>query len=167
MHADSADTLNTDRGPEETAADRRSTLYQETILDHGRNPRNQRAIHDPDITGDAYNPLCGDRVSVYATTGNGRIRQAAFTGSGCAICKASASLMTQTIRGLKPSEAIGLADALEHAITEAGARGYDDMRTLGRLEPLVAVRDYRGRISCALLPWVALRRAIADNGGAR
>jgi nitrogen fixation NifU-like protein len=134
-------------------------LYQEVILDHNKRPRNFHALPDA-RHANGHNPLCGDRVTVYVRMDNGRIADAAFTGSGCAISKASASLMTDAVRGLSPDEARGLFSTFHDAVT--GRRDVPD-EALGKIAVLTGVRDYPSRVKCATLAWHALEDALTGE----
>jgi len=130
-------------------------LYQEVILDHNKRPRNFRAIeHGQKAEG--YNPLCGDRLTVYLRIESGRIQDASFQGSGCAISKASASLMTDSVKGKTLEEASDLLERFQRMITRAPEEPVDD---LGKLTVLAGVRQFPIRVKCASLPWHTLRAA--------
>jgi nitrogen fixation NifU-like protein len=119
-------------------------LYQQVILDHHRRPRNFGGLEGADRHADGYNPLCGDRIRVELRLGeDGHIEQAAFTGSACAICTASASLMTESVRARPAGE---LEDAL------------------GKLVVFAGVREFPIRVKCATLPWHVLRAALEGSG---
>ena len=140
-------------------------LYQEVILDHGKHPRNHR--HPPEANRQArgYNPLCGDQLTVYlATDAEGRIADAAFEGRGCAISIASASLMTEVLRGKSEAEARLMFDDFHRLCTEEGftveqatAR---DPEALERLQVLAGVRAFPVRVKCATLAWHAMTAAL-------
>lgn len=131
-------------------------LYQEVILDHNKRPRNFRAIeHGQKAEG--YNPLCGDRLTVYLRVENGRIQDASFQGSGCAISKASASLMTDSVKGKTLEEAGDLFERFHGMITRAPEEPVDD---LGKLTVFAGVRQFPIRVKCASLPWHTLRAAV-------
>ena len=131
-------------------------LYQEVILDHNKRPRNFRAIeHGQKAEG--YNPLCGDRLTVYLRVENGRIEDASFQGSGCAISKASASLMTDSVKGKTLEEAGDLFERFHGMITRAPEEPVDD---LGKLTVFAGVRQFPIRVKCASLPWHTLRAAV-------
>ena len=134
-------------------------LYQEVILDHNKRPRNFHALPDA-RQANGHNPLCGDRVTVYVRMDEGRIAEAAFTGSGCAISKASASLMTEAVRGLLPDEARRLFATFRDAVT--GQRDVPD-DDLGKMAVLTGVRDYPSRVKCATLAWHALDDALTGD----
>lgn len=130
-------------------------LYQEVILDHNRRPRNFRAIDDA-RKAEGYNPLCGDRLTVYLRVKDGRIEDASFQGSGCAISKASASLMTDSVIGKTIDEAEALFDRFHRMITRASDEPADD---LGKLSVFAGVRQFPVRVKCASLPWHTLKAA--------
>ena len=131
-------------------------LYQEVILDHNRRPRNFRAIAAA-TRQEGYNPLCGDRLVVYVVIADGLVRDVAFEGSGCAISKASASLMTEALRGRSVDEARQLfAEFHEMVMSSSSAPARD----LGKLSALAGVREFPMRVKCASLAWHALKAAL-------
>ena len=136
-------------------------LYQEVILDHGRNPRNRRHPADANHQARGDNPLCGDQLVVYLTLRDGLIADAAFEGRGCAISLASSSLMTEIIRGKTPEQAKALFDSFRdlatHGESPVPADLEDDME---RLRVLSGIRDYPVRIKCATLAWHAMAAAL-------
>lgn len=138
-------------------------LYGEIVLDHGRQPRNRRAIAAA-RTNEQRNPLCGDRVTVYATFADGRIADVSFDGSACAIVMAAASMMTEAVVGRRTSEALALADRVGQMLTAPAPGPLDD---LGPLSALAGVRQFPMRIRCALLPWQALRGVVGTAPAAR
>ena len=129
-------------------------LYQEVILDHGKRPRNYRAQEDAD-SADGHNPLCGDRLTVYVRISNGRIEDLSFQGTGCAISTASASLMTETLRGKTIDEAKALFDRFHGLVAADG-----DERGVGKVEVFKGVREFPMRVKCATLAWHTLRAAL-------
>ena len=131
-------------------------LYQEMILDHHRHPRNFGKLANANRHADGFNPLCGDRVTVYAIVEDDVIRDLAFEGSGCAICMASSSLMTETLKGQTVAEAETLFGRFHDLVTE----GTPDVDSLGKLAVFEGVREFPVRVKCATLPWHALRAAI-------
>jgi len=133
-------------------------LYQQVILDHYRAPRNFGALEPVSACAEGYNPLCGDKVKVYLRTAGDRIERASFEGVGCAISTASASLMTEAVRGLERSEAEALLRSFLALMTGEGNGGGGV--PLGKLEVLSGVRDFPVRIKCATLAWHALRAAL-------
>jgi nitrogen fixation NifU-like protein len=131
-------------------------LYQEVIVDHSRRPRNFRAIADPSAEAEGYNPLCGDKVTLYLKLDGDVIRDVAFQGSGCAISTASASLLTETLKGKTTGQAQALFDSFHKLVTGSGPPG----KELGKLAVLAGVRDYPMRVKCATLVWHTLRAAL-------
>jgi len=130
-------------------------LYQEVILDHNRRPRNFRTIEEG-RHAEGYNPLCGDRLTVYLRIQEDRIQDASFQGSGCAISKASASLMTDIVKGKTIAEAEALFERFHRLITRSVDDPVDD---LGKLSVFAGVRQYPARVKCASLAWHTLRAA--------
>lgn len=141
-------------------------LYQEVILDHGRRPRNFRRLEDADLTARGDNPMCGDRMELWLKMApDGRIADAAFLGRGCAISMASASLMTETVKGKSPEQARELgARFRELAMTgtcpECGADLAEEME---RLQPLSGVHEFPSRVKCATLAWHTLNAALEGS----
>ena len=134
-------------------------LYQEVVMDHNRRPRNFHKLEDANRTAEGFNPLCGDRISLYLSVDDEVISDVGFLANGCAISKASASMMTERIKGTPVSEAERVFDAFRHMVTRKPEEGYDaDM--LGDLEILSGVSDYPARIKCATLSWHALNSAL-------
>ena len=135
-------------------------LYQEVILDHGQRPRNFHALEG--ATGDAegFNPLCGDRVHVYVAKDGETIKDVAFTGDGCAISKASASLMTQAVKGRTADEAEHLYEGFHAMITGQGGADAD---ALGKLLVFAGVSGFPVRVKCASLAWHTLRAALTGH----
>jgi nitrogen fixation protein NifU and related proteins len=132
-------------------------LYQEVILDHNRRPRNFRAI-DEGRSAEGFNPLCGDRVTVYLKVDDsGVIRDVSFQGSGCAISKASASLMTESVKGKTVEEAKALFERFQQMITAPAETPIDN---LGKLTVLAGVRQFPVRVKCASLAWHTMRSAM-------
>lgn len=133
-------------------------LYQQVILDHYRAPRNFGSLKPVSACAEGYNPLCGDQVKIYLRTDGDRVDGLTFEGVGCAISTASASLMTEAVRGLERPEAEALIASFLALMTGDGdgAAGAD----LGKLEVLSGVKDYPVRIKCATLAWHALRAAL-------
>jgi|SRR5688572_28419385 len=134
-----------------------SDLYQEVILDHNRRPRNFRRIESSSHHAEGYNPLCGDRVTVFVQVDDGRIADLAFEGSGCAISKASASLMTDRLKGCTVLEARDLFDRFQRMVTTPTDRPVEN---LGKLSALAGVREFPVRVKCASLAWHTLRAAL-------
>ena len=136
-------------------------LYQEVILDHNKHPRNFGELEGADRHADGFNPLCGDRLAVYLNLDGDVISDVRFLGSGCAISKASASLMTDAVKGKTLAEAQQLFDRFHHMLTEDGMSVEID--ALGKLAVLAGVRDYPTRVKCASLAWHTLRAAFKDK----
>lgn len=134
-------------------------LYQEVILDHNKNPRNFHPIADADREVEGFNPLCGDRYTVYVKLKGDTIKDAAFQGSGCAISKASASLMTECVIGKTLEEATDLFHCFHDLLTRKDTPDLESER-LGEIAALAGVRDFPMRIKCATLAWHALKAAI-------
>ena len=135
-------------------------LYQEVILDHNRRPHNFRVLPDANRTAEGYNPLCGDRLTVFLRLEGDIVRDIAFQGSGCAISKASASLMTDSVKGRTVDEANRVFDAF-HAMVTGDPRGEPDSADLGKLAVLGGVREFPARVKCASLAWHMLKAALA------
>ena len=136
-------------------------LYQEVILDHNRRPRNFRAIEGASRHAEGYNPLCGDRLSLYLKVEDAVIKDASFQGSGCAISKASASMMTDSVKGKTLSEARGMFEQFRQMVT-GNADPLAHPERLGKLAVFEGVRNYPARVKCASLAWHTLRAALAS-----
>jgi len=139
-------------------------LYQELILDHGKSPRNRRALADADCCADGHNPLCGDRIRLYVKTEQGRIVDVAFEGSGCAISTASASMMSQALKGKTVYEVEALFKRFHDMVT--GRDPLDDAETevaLGKLAAFSGVREFPVRVKCATLAWHTLLAALESG----
>jgi nitrogen fixation NifU-like protein len=144
-------------------------LYQEVILDHGRSPRNFRRPDHPSCLAHGHNPMCGDTLTVFLNLDADRtITDAAFVGKGCAISMASASLMTEVIRGKSAAAADELFEAFHRMCTEDGAALSDlagiDADEAERLEVLSGVRQFPVRVKCATLAWHAMHGALHGEG---
>ena len=144
-----------------TLSDDLRQLYQEVILDHYKRPRNFGPLADADHSAEGYNPLCGDQVKVSVRLEDGRVADAHFEGAGCAISTASASLMTEAVKGMTMDEAEDLFQRFHGLVS--GKNEASDEDDLGKLEALAGVRDDPVRIKCATLAWHALRSAL--HGG--
>ena len=136
-----------------------SDLYQQAVLDHNRKPRNFRRLPDPDGTAEGYNPLCGDLINVDVKMDGEVIREIAFEGGGCAISKASASMMTEVVKGMTRDEAREFFDSFRTAITE-GVDFFEAIDKLGKLAALTGVSEFPARVKCAVLAWYTLRAAL-------
>jgi nitrogen fixation protein NifU and related proteins len=134
-----------------------SDLYQEVILDHNRRPRNYRRIEAASHHAEGYNPLCGDRFTIFMRINGDRIEDLAFEGSGCAISKASASLMTDRLKGSTVAEARDLFHRFHRMVTTPPDKEVED---LGKLSALAGVREFPVRVKCASLAWHTLKAAM-------
>ena len=134
-------------------------LYQQVILDHCRHPRNFHELPACTVSAQGRNPVCGDQLKLFLTLENDRIIEAAFVGSGCCISKASASLLTENVKGKSRSEATALFDQVRALVTTG--HGSD----MGKLAVFAGVHKYPARVKCAILAWHALLEAL--NGGAK
>lgn len=132
-------------------------LYQETILDHYRQPRNAGRLPGANRTAEGYNPLCGDRVRLDLKVEEGVIRDARFEGSGCAIATASASLMTESIKGKREDEALQLLEKIHGMVTSGEISG-----DAGKLQVLAGVHEFPQRVKCATLAWHTLKAALEN-----
>ncbi|MCU0255883.1 MAG: SUF system NifU family Fe-S cluster assembly protein [Vicinamibacterales bacterium] len=141
-------------------------LYQSVILDHNKRPRNLRKPGRTNHSAAGFNPLCGDRVTVHLEVDeSGVVRDVGFEGSGCAISTASASMMTEAVKGMTLAEVDALFDRFHHVIT-AGVTSEpsaEELDALGKLAVFAGVREYPARIKCATLVWHALRSAVAGG----
>lgn len=137
-------------------------LYQEVILDHNKNPRNFRELETATNTADGNNPLCGDALRVYVEMEDDKVKDVAFKGSGCAISKASASMMTQVVKGKSKEEAEVLFTEFQKMVT-----GELDIETdenqLGKLKIFAGVLEFPARVKCASLSWHTLHAALSGE----
>ena len=131
-------------------------LYMELILDHNKNPRNKGEIDGHTHSADGHNPLCGDRISIQIVVENDIVTNASFIGSGCAISTASASILTDAIKGLKRAEIEKLFKQFHDLVTNDNSEGGD----LGKFSVFGGVRKYPARVKCATLSWHALMAAL-------
>ena len=136
-------------------------LYQEVIVDHNRSPRNFGKLDDADRTLEGFNPLCGDRLTLYIKLDGNTISDISFDGSGCAISVASASLMTDAMKGKTREEAEEIFNTFHTLVTSSDDI---DMDKLGKLAALVGVREYPTRVKCATLCWHTLQSAMEGDG---
>ncbi len=134
-------------------------LYQETILEHNKNPRNFRAIDDADKTALGNNPLCGDALEVYVKMDGDTVADVAFKGSGCAISKASASMMTQVAKGRSKEEVEQIFDEF-HKMVTGGLDVETEENQLGKLKIFAGVLEFPARVKCASLSWHTLHAAL-------
>jgi nitrogen fixation protein NifU and related proteins len=139
-----------------------SDLYQEVVLDHGKRPRNFGPLEGETHRAEGLNPLCGDRITVHARVDGDVVREVRFEGSGCAISKASGSMMTGVVKGKTAVEIDALFERFHRLVTEGASA--DEAEALGKLAVFGGVHDYPTRVKCASLAWHALRQAL--RGGA-
>ncbi len=133
-------------------------LYQDVIVDHKRSPRNFREIESADRTAEGINPLCGDKLKVFLRMDGDRIEDISFKGSGCAISVASASLMTESLKGKTEEEARKFSSRIHHMLTDQSES--PDVESLGKLAALTGVKEYPSRVKCATLCWHAVAAAL-------
>jgi nitrogen fixation protein NifU and related proteins len=136
-------------------------LYQEVIFDHNRNPRNFRVMDDADRKVEGFNPLCGDRLTLFLKMDGDKIVDASFQGSGCAISTASVSLMTEIIKGKTETEADALFKTFHEMTT--GKDEQINLEAVGKLAVLAGVREYPARVKCATLAWHTLDAALKNQ----
>ena len=139
-----------------------SDLYQEVILDHNKNPRNFREIENADKFAEGHNPLCGDQLKVFLKLEDERVKDVAFVGSGCAISKASASMMTQVIKGKNREQAEVLFDEF-HRMVLGEMDEESEENSLGKLKIFAGVREFPARVKCASLSWHTLHAALNNE----
>jgi len=135
-------------------------LYQDTILDHSKRPRNFHSMDDANRKAEGYNPLCGDKLKLFLRVEDDIVMEASFLGAGCAISTASASLMTESLKGKTRAQALKLLDEFHELLTTDVQAAKD----LGKLVVFCGVRDYPARVKCATLAWHTLRSALNDTG---
>jgi nitrogen fixation protein NifU and related proteins len=138
-------------------------LYQQVIIDHSKKPRNFRKLEDANRTAEGYNPLCGDEITVYLLFQDDVIQGIGFQGSGCAISKASASMMTDSVKGKTRNEAQHLFEKFHQLVTGEGDKA-GDPGDLGKLAVFSGVSEFPVRVKCATLPWHTLRAALEGRG---
>lgn len=136
-----------------------SDLYQEVILDHNRRPRNFGPLTDATRVAHGHNPLCGDRLTLYVKIDGDRLDAISFEGSGCAISKASASLMTDAVKGQRLDDALSLFERVHQMLTTPATEPVDDSQ-VGKMAVLAGVREFPARVKCASLAWHTLKSAI-------
>jgi len=134
-------------------------LYQQVIIDHNHNPRNFREIEHPSHSAKGHNPLCGDKIDIYLTIEDDIITEVSFMGSGCAISKASSSLMTEVLLGKTVIEAQKIFDSVHDMITI----GKTDSADIGKLAVLSGVHKFPARVKCAILPWHTMKNALEKS----
>ena len=137
-------------------------LYQTTILDHNKKPRNFRRPDGANRQAEGVNPLCGDQVTVYLTVGEGVVEDVGFEGSGCAISRAAASLMTEAVKGRPVEEAQALFERFQALVT-SDPRSEPELGALGKLAVFAGVREFPVRVKCATLPWHTMHAAIEQR----
>ncbi len=137
-------------------------LYQELILEHSKAPRNYREPATANHKAEGYNPLCGDRFTVFLDVEGDRIRDIGFQGAGCAISKASASLMTQSVKGKTRAEAAMIFEQF-HTLVSGQADSKGDMSALGKLTVFSGISEFPARVKCATLAWHTLQTALMGN----
>jgi len=137
-------------------------LYQEVILDHNKRPRNWGALTDATRVAKGHNPLCGDRLTLYVKVEGGTLTGISFEGSGCAISKASASLMTDAVKGQSLADALSLFDRVHDMLTTPIAEPVNTDE-VGKMAVLSGVREFPARVKCASLAWHTLKSAILDT----
>jgi len=138
-------------------------LYQEVIFDHNRKPRNFHEMAEADRVADGHNPLCGDQLTVYLRLADDVVADVSFIGHGCAISTASASLMTEAVKGRTVAEIEALFHDVHAMLTDAAPEGRD----FGKLQVLSGVREFPARVKCASLAWHTLHNALTGGGTAR
>ena len=142
-------------------------MYQDALLAHHRAPHNRRVIEAPTARGERRNPVCGDDIAVMVSLSSGIVHDVGFTGRSCSIATASASMMTDAVRGLAVSGALAIADAVERMLHQAGGGGAGvdaaPEPLPDSLTPLLGVAPFPGRHGCAMLPWQALREALTGK----
>jgi nitrogen fixation NifU-like protein len=140
-------------------------LYQEVILDHNKRPRNFRVLEGANRRAEGFNPLCGDRLTLFLQVDGDVIRDATFQGSGCAISKASASLMTDALKGKTIDQAQALFDRFHRMVTSApdAANIEGDFADVGKLSVLAGVREFPLRVKCASLAWHTFKAALKSE----
>jgi len=138
-------------------------LYQEVILDHNRRPRNFQKLDGANRMAEGYNPLCGDQLTVYLRLEDGAIKGISFQGSGCAISKASASMMTAALKGRTVAEGEALFETFHKMVTADLSVTFDPLE-VGKLAAFSGVREFPVRVKCATLPWHTLHAALEGKG---
>ena len=138
-------------------------LYQEVILDHSKRPRNFRSMPQADRRAEGYNPLCGDRETVFVDMEGDVVKDVSFQGAGCAISTASASMMTESVKGRTRAEAESLFERFHDLIVGNGGESPDESSQLGKLAVFSGVREYPVRVKCATLPWHTLKAALSGE----
>ncbi len=139
-----------------------SELYQQVILDHNKKPRNFRKLENANHTADGYNPLCGDQLTIYVNLAGDAVQEISFEGSGCAISKAAASMMTQVVKGKSKEQAEELFKEF-HSMVTGELDEETEENSLGNLKIFAGVRDFPVRVKCATLPWHTMYAALNNE----
>ena len=139
--------------------DELSDLYQQVILDHSKRPRNFGKLEGANHTAEGHNPLCGDHVTIFMALDGDRIKEISFLGDGCAIYKASASLLTESLKGKRKDEVKSLFDRIRQMVTTGRVEG-----DLGKLAAFAGVHKFPARVKCAILAWHAVKAALSGEG---
>jgi nitrogen fixation protein NifU and related proteins len=139
-----------------------SELYQQVILDHNKKPRNFRKLENANHSAEGYNPLCGDQLTIYLDVEDDLVKEVGFEGSGCAISKAAASMMTQAIKGKSREQAENLFNEF-HLMVTGELNEETDANSLGNLKIFAGVREFPVRVKCATLPWHTLHAALSKQ----
>lgn len=137
-------------------------LYQEVILDHNKSPRNFRRMENATSVVEGYNPLCGDHYTIYLNVVDNVVKEISFQGAGCAISKASASMMSTILKGKTKEEAEQLFNQFHHLVTGA-VRADEDIETLGKLAAFAGVSEFPARVKCASLAWHTVHSALRGD----
>lgn len=143
-------------------SDELRSLYQEMIVDHGRHPRNFKTLENATHTLEGFNPLCGDQLKLFLVVDNGIVKDVAFTGQGCAISMASASIMSQMVKDKTVEQAQTLFETFHRLVTQ-GDLSELQQDSLGKLQALAGVKAFPSRIKCATLAWHTLSKSLAGN----
>jgi nitrogen fixation protein NifU and related proteins len=139
-----------------------SELYQQVILDHNKKPRNFRKLESASHSAEGYNPLCGDHLTVYLNLEGDEVKEVSFEGSGCAISKAAASMMTQAVKGKSKEDVEHLFNEFHSMVTGELEKEVEETK-LGNLKIFAGVRDFPVRVKCATLPWHTLHAAMNNK----
>ena len=142
------------------ASDELQDVYRRRVLQHSREPHNRHYVENADATATGFNPLCGDKISVYLELADESIKTAAFDGTGCAICIASASMMTDALTGQSISEGRVMVDAVRAMFENKAELKHS---ALNHLDALEGVKNYPSRVKCALLAWTTVEAALNNN----
>ena len=137
-------------------------LYQDIILDHNRSPRNFRVMENADRVVEAFNPLCGDRYTIYLKLDGDVISDISFSGSGCAISKSSASVMSTVLKGMHAPEADAWFEKF-HTLVTKGLQEGEDIETMGKLAAFAGISEFPARVKCAILAWHTMKNALHSD----